>query len=80
MFRSIIKSVPFAPRLRTTLGARKILERDHKRAAKFLAGSSPHGPRFDFRRQIAASPTYNDSIDVTDSGGLSRLDVGSDMY
>ena len=67
MSRFAIKSAPFVTRLRA-LGARELLERDRKRAAKFLAGISPHGPGTNFRQQIAASMTGNDSIDVTDSG------------
>lgn len=76
----VIKSVPFATRLRATLGAKELLRRDRKRAAKFLAGVSPHGPMVEFRRGVTASTTGGDSIDVTDSGEFSRPEAGSDTY
>ncbi|KAF9242658.1 acid protease [Melanogaster broomeanus] len=41
----VIRSVPFATRLRAAAGAREILQRDRARATKFLAGVSSHGPR-----------------------------------
>lgn len=68
MSKLVIKSVPFATRLRAQLGAKELLDRDRKRAAKFLAGLSPHGPTINLRRQLAASADDSDSIDVTDSG------------
>jgi len=45
MSHVVIRSVPFATRLRATPGsARELLSRDRARAQKFLAGKSPHGP------------------------------------
>lgn len=76
----VIKSVPFATRLRASFGARELLDRDRKRAAKLLAGLSPHGPVKAYRQKAAASPTSGDSIDVTDSGESSRLDTDSRGY
>ncbi|KAH0831880.1 acid protease [Lanmaoa asiatica] len=80
MSRFIINSVPFATRLRATLGAKELLERDRKRAAKFLAGLSPHGPIKAFRQMAVASTASGDSIDVTDSGEFSRFDTDSQVY
>jgi hypothetical protein len=45
MSHIVIRSVPFATRLRATRGgAKELLQRDRARAQKFLAGKSPHGP------------------------------------
>ena len=70
MSRVVINSVHFATRLRATFGARELLERDRKRAAKFLAGLSPHGPTKAFKQRAISNTTSGDSIDVTDSGEL----------
>lgn len=72
MSRYVITSVPFATRIRATFGAKELLHRDRKRAAKFLAGLSPHGPIKASRQMAAANVSYGDSIDVTDSGEFSR--------
>jgi hypothetical protein len=70
MSRIVINSVHFATRLRATFGARELLERDRKRAAKFLAGLSPHGPTKAFRHRAITSTASGNGIDVTDSGEL----------
>jgi hypothetical protein len=45
MSHVVIRSVPFATRLRTTQGgAKELLQRDRARAQRFLAGESPLGP------------------------------------
>jgi hypothetical protein len=86
MSRIILNSLPFVTRHRATLGARELLERDRKRAAKFLAGLSPHGPvragtvkptySKAFRQAAIASGASGDSIDVTDSGVTYTTSVG----
>jgi hypothetical protein len=76
MSRIVINSVHFATRLRATFGARELLERDRKRAAKFLAGLSPHGPTKAFRHRAITSTASGNSIDVTDSGVTYMVPVG----
>ncbi|KAN0074734.1 Aspartic peptidase domain containing protein [Tylopilus felleus] len=78
MSRFVLKSVPFATRLRATLGARELLEHDRKRAAKFLAGLSPHGPAKPSRQRLPSlvRTTGGDSIDVTNSGVTYTMPVG----
>ncbi|KAG6376914.1 acid protease [Boletus reticuloceps] len=76
MSRFVLRSVPFATRLRATLGARELLERDRKRAAKLLAGLSPHGPVKNFKQRALASTIGSDSIDVTDTGVTYTASVG----
>ncbi|KAF8125701.1 acid protease [Boletus edulis] len=76
MSRIVLRSVPFATRLRATLGARELLERDRKRAAKLLTGLSPHGPVKNFRQRALASTIGSDSIDVTDTGVTYTTSVG----
>lgn len=80
MSRYVLNSVPFATRLRASFGAREILDRDRKRAAKLLAGLSPHGPMQALRARAVTSSTGGDSIDVTDSGEFSGLDTDSEVY
>ncbi|KAF8843381.1 acid protease [Paxillus ammoniavirescens] len=45
MAHVVIRTMPFAARLRAAAGATELLQRDRARATKFLAGVSPHGPR-----------------------------------
>jgi hypothetical protein len=45
MAHVVIRTIPFAARLRAAAGARELLQRDRARATKFLMGVSPHGPR-----------------------------------
>ncbi|KAG9315956.1 acid protease [Chiua virens] len=74
----VFNSIPFATRLRTAYGGREFLECDRKRAAKFLAGLSPHGPaiRNRYGMKTTASTTGKDSIDVTDAGVTYTISVG----
>ena len=45
MSHVVLRSVPFATRLRATQGSvKELLQHDRARAQKFLAGKSPHGP------------------------------------
>ena len=82
MSRFVLKSVPFATRLRATLGARELLEHDRKRAAKFLAGLSPHGPAKPSRQRLPSlvRTTGGDSIDVTNSGECTRWVLPAKVY
>ena len=82
MSRFVINSVPFATRLRASFGAKELLERDRKRAAKFLTGLSPHGPTRAFRRprRPIAGMIDPDSIDVTDSGECAKLGTVPKVY
>ncbi|KIJ62534.1 hypothetical protein HYDPIDRAFT_114177 [Hydnomerulius pinastri MD-312] len=45
MSHVVIRSIPFATSFRAAGGAKELLQRDRARAAKLLAGLSPHGPR-----------------------------------
>ncbi|KAG8214431.1 acid protease [Butyriboletus roseoflavus] len=76
MSRYVLKSVPFSTRIRASFGARELLDRDRKRAAKLIAGLSPHGPIRAARQRAVASPAVGDSIDVTDSGVTYTMSVG----
>ena len=84
MSHVIVRNAPFATGLRAAQnGARELLQRDRARAAKLLAGVSPHGPQaflesFRHRRHhgetgTSASPANGStqtpgSVDVTDAG------------
>ena len=81
MSRVIVRNAPFAAGLRAAQnGAREILRRDRARAAKLLAGVSPHGPKAfleSFRRHketggpassVRGSTLGSGSVDVSDAG------------
>ena len=81
MSHVIVRNSPFAAGLRVAQnGARELLLRDRARAAKLLAGVSPHGPKAfleSFRRHretdTSASPVrgstlVSGSVDVSDAG------------
>lgn len=84
--RVVINAIPFSTQV-AKRGAKNILARDRARANKFLAGLHPHGPAAAHeakkRRGQETLPTQpnggagsaagGDSIDVTDSGALSRF-------
>jgi len=76
MSRIVVDSVPFA----TRLGARELLERDRRRAAKFLAGLSPHGPIKTFRQRATVTPTGGDRIDAAGTSESAGLGAASNVY
>jgi len=82
MSHIIVRNAPFATGFRAAQnGARELLQRDRARAAKLLAGISPHGPQaflesFQHRMHrgktgASTSPAHENtqrSVDVTDAG------------
>lgn len=90
MSHVIVRNAPFATGFRAAQnGARELLQRDRARAAKLLAGISPHGPHaflesFQYPKHCGktgtlASPAHENtqrSVDVTDAGVTYTMSVG----